>query len=88
MFDIDESSRLASSTANVLFYRKRGSSQVNWDELYQQPFMEYVNAYKTEEQQEQQQQQQEINTNDNNEVPNEQQQDDGAVESSEDKNTM
>ena len=59
---------------------------MNWDELYQQPFMEYVNAYKTEEQQEELQQQ-EINTNDNNEVPNEQQQD-GAIESSEDKNTM
>ena len=87
VFEIDGSNRLVSSTAYVLFYRKRDSSNVNWDELYQQPFMEYVNAYKTEEQQEQQQQQ-EINTNDNNEVPNEQQHDDGAVESSEDKNTM
>ena len=49
MFKIDESSRLVNSTANVLFFRKRGSSQVNWDELYQQPFTEYVNAYKAEE---------------------------------------
>ena len=84
MFEIDESSRLVSSTTYVLFYRKRGSNQVNWDELYQQPFTEYVNAYKTEEEQ----QQQKTSTNDNNEEPNEQQQDDGAVESSEDKNTM
>ena len=68
MFEIDESSRIVNSTANVLFYRKRGSNQVNWDELYQQPFTEYVNAYKTEEEQ----QQQKTNTNDNKEEPNEQ----------------
>ena len=41
---------------------------MNWDEMYQQPFTEYVNAYKTEEEQ----QQQKTNTNDNNEEPNEQ----------------
>ena len=68
VFEIDESSRLVNSTANVLFYRKRGSSQVNWDELYQQPFTEYVNAYTTEEEQ----QQQKTNTNDNKEEPNKQ----------------
>jgi ubiquitin carboxyl-terminal hydrolase 4/11/15 len=51
VFEIDQSNRLVSSTAYVLFYRKRGSSKVNWDELYQQPFTEYVNAYKTEEEQ-------------------------------------
>ena len=88
VFEIDDSNRLVSSTAYVLFYRKRSSSQVNWEELYQQPFIEYDNAYKIEEEQ----QQQEINTNDNNEATNEQQQnDDGgddAVESSEDKNTL
>ena len=69
MFEIDESNRIVNSTANVLFYRKRGSSQVNWDELYQQPFTEYVNAYTTEEEQQ-------------HEETNEQQQDNGAVESS------
>jgi hypothetical protein len=41
---------------------------VNWDELYQQSFTEYVNAYTTEEEQ----QQQKTNTNDNKEEPNEQ----------------
>jgi ubiquitin carboxyl-terminal hydrolase 4/11/15 len=81
VFEIDESNRLVSSTAYVLFYRKRNSSKVNWEELYQQAFIEYGNAYKTEEEQ----QQQETNTNDNNE----QHDDDGdVVESSEDKNTM
>ena len=41
---------------------------MNWDELYQQPFTEYVNACTTEEEQ----QQQKTNTNDNKEEPNEQ----------------
>ena len=43
--EIDDEDSLISSNAYVLFYRKRGSDAINWDELYLKPFKEYKGAY-------------------------------------------
>ena len=43
--EIYNDDNLITSNAYVLFYRKRCSEKINWDELYVKPFKDYENDY-------------------------------------------